>query len=272
MRRPLTVSGFLGLAIIGFNLLLAIAGPYFAPYPYTEIVGPAWAAPDGAHPFGLDNLGRDLLSRLLFGARNSIGIAFLIAFLSVLLGVSGGFFAAIRGGKIDLFLSRVFELFLAMPTLIFVLMILSVFGTSAPVLIITLGLIDSTRVYRLARLVAERIMAEDYTEAALLRGEGNGWIMLREILPNSLAPLISELGLRFSFTFLLIAALSYLGLGIQPPAADWGNMVRDNAQVIALGRWAALYPAFAIALLAAGVNMTIDWLVLLPGSAAKESH
>ena len=263
MRNTVTIFAAIGLIYIALNLIIALGAPYFAPHIPTQILGGAWEAPSFEHILGLDNLGRDIFSRLIYGAANSIGIALLVSLLSFAIGLYAGIFSGIKGGKMDLFLSRLFELFLSMPTLIFVLMVLTVFGTSLSILVLTLGFIDSTRVFRLARLLAQQTYAKDYIEAALLRGEGYIWLMRREILPNVLPALLAEFGLRFSFVFLLVAALSYLGLGIQPPEADWGNMIRDNAPVILLGKWPALYPAIAIALLAASINVVVDWLTAI---------
>lgn len=260
MKRFIPCSVIIALIYIVANVLVALSAPLCAPYDPTAIVGSPWSPPSSAHWLGLDNLGRDLLSRLIFGARYSIGIAFLVTMISFSIGVYAGFLSGIRGGKIDLILSRFFEIFLSMPTLIFILMILAVFGTSTSVLVLTLGFIDSTRVFRLARLLAQQIYAKEYIEAALLRGENLGWIMIWEILPNTIGLLLAEFALRFVFVFLLIAALSYLGLGVQPPAADWGNMIKDNAIAISLGGWAVLVPALAIALLAAAINLIVGWM------------
>jgi peptide/nickel transport system permease protein len=210
---------------------------------------------------GLDNLGRDMFSRLLYGARTTITIALITTCLSFTIGCLLGFAAAVSGGWLDMLLSRAVDALMAIPTLIFALLVLSVLGTSIPVLIGTVAVLDSTRVFRLSRAVAMNIAVLEYVEAARLRGEGLGWVMGREILPNALPPLIAEFGLRFCFAFIFIASLSFLGLGIQPPFADWGSMVRDNAQAIVFGGIAPLIPAAAIALLTIGVNLVVDWIL-----------
>ena len=150
---------------------------------------------------------------------------------------------------------------MAIPALIFLLLLLTIFGTSIPVLIVSIAVLDSTRVFRLARAVSQNVVVMDYVEAARLRGEGIGWITLREVLPNIMPPLVAEFGLRFVFVFLTIATLSFLGLGIQPPTADWGSMVRDNATLISYGDITPLLPAGAIALLAVSVNFVVDWFL-----------
>ena len=151
------------------------------------------------------------------------------------------------GKWVDMVLSRLVDVMLSIPQLIFALIILGVFGSSIPVLIVTIAVLDSTRVFRLARALGMNLAVLEFVEAARLRGEGLWWVIRREILPNAAAPLISEFGLRFCFNFLFVAALSFLGLGVQPPYADWGGMVRDNAPAINFGLFAPLYPALAIA-------------------------
>jgi peptide/nickel transport system permease protein len=257
----LSIAAQVGLAIIAINLLAALLAPVIAPYGEADFVGDVWAPPGPESWLGLDNLGRDILSRLLYGARTTIGIALLITALSFTIGIIAGFSAAVLGKGVDMVLSRVVDMLMAIPTLIFALIVLSVLGTSIPVLIGTIAVLDSTRVFRLSRAVAMNIAVLDYVEVARLRGEGLWWLIGREVLPNALSPLIAEFGLRFCFTFLFIAALSFLGLGIQPPYADWGGMVRDNAQAINFGGYAPLIPAGAIALLTIGVNLVVDWFL-----------
>ena len=257
----LNLSAWIGLAIVVINLLAALLAPVIAPYGQAELVGDVWAPPSAQFWLGLDNLGRDMFSRLLYGARTTISIALLITICSFAIGIITGFAAAILGGWIDTTLSRFVDAMMAIPTLIFGLIILSVLGTSIPVLIGTIAILDSTRVFRLSRAVGLNITVLDYVEVARLRGEGLWWVMRREVLPNALPPLITEFGLRFCFAFLFIAALSFLGLGIQPPFADWGGMVRDNAQAINFGEIAPLIPAAAIGQLTIGVNLVVDWLL-----------
>jgi len=257
----LSLGAWIGLAVVVINLLAALLAPVIAPYGQAELVGDVWAPPSGQFWLGLDNLGRDMFSRLLYGARTTISIALLITICSFAIGIIAGFAAAILGGWIDTALSRFVDAMMAIPTLIFGLIILSVLGTSIPVLIGTIAILDSTRVFRLCRAVGLNITVLDYVEVARLRGEGLLWVMRREVLPNALPPLITEFGLRFCFAFLFIAALSFLGLGIQPPLADWGGMVRDNAQAINFGGMAPLIPAAAIGQLTIAVNLVVDWLL-----------
>ena len=263
LLRSAPFSARLGMGMVLVTLLAALLAPVIAPYGETEVAGDVWLPASADHWIGTDNLGRDLFSRLVYGARNTIAIAFLITALSFIVGVIWGLLAATVGGWMDQLLSRGVDILMAFPTLIFALMVLSVVGTSIPALVVVIALLDSTRVYRLSRAVAMDIEVMEFVEAARLRGEGIWWIMRHEILPNALPPLVAEFGLRFCFVFLFIAALSFLGLGIQPPAADWGGMVRENAGAITFGIFTPLWPAAAIAFLTVGVNLIVDWILHL---------
>jgi len=259
--KEVALSAAVGMSLVAVIALASLCAPLIAPHGETETVGDVWMVPGAGHWLGTDSIGRDMFSRLLYGGRTTLGLALAITLLSFSLGIVTGFAAAVLGRKVDQVLSRIVDTLMAMPVLIFALMILSVLGTSMPVLIGTIAILDSTRVFRLARLVAQGIAVQEYVEAARLRGEGLAWIIRREILPNAVPPLLAEFGMRFGFTILFVAGLSFLGLGIQPPYADWGGMVRDNAQVINFGGIAPLVPAAAIALLTIGINLIVDWLL-----------
>ncbi|MFO7921843.1 ABC transporter permease [Rhodobacteraceae bacterium W635] len=254
---PLTAS--FGMLMILLYILVAIFAPLIAPFPERAVVGTEYMPWNSVHLLGTDNLGRDMLSRLIFGARNTVGIAFATTLLAFLIGSVFGMLAATVGGWLDQGLSRLVDVLMAIPALIFALLLLTIFGTSILTLILVIAVIDSTRVYRLARSVALNIVVMDYIEAAKLRGEGLWRLITREILPNALAPLVAEFGLRFCFVFLAISALSFLGLGLQPPLADWGSMVKENATLISFGDITPLLPAGAIALLTVSVNFVVDW-------------
>ena len=263
LLRSSPLSARIGLAMVLINIAVAILAPVIAPYGETEVVGDVWLSASKDHLLGTDHLGRDLFTRLLYGARNTIAIAFATTLLSFMVGTVCGFFAATLGGWTDLSLSRVVDIIMAFPTLIFALIVLSVVGSSVTALIVVIALLDSTRVYRLSRAVAMDIGVLEFVEVARLRGEGGWWLMRHEILPNAMPPLVAEFGLRFCFVFLFIAALSFLGLGIQPPTADWGGMVRENAGAITFGIFTPLWPAGAIAFLTVGVNLIVDWFLLI---------
>ncbi len=256
---PLTAA--FGMFVILLYIVTAIFAPLIAPFAERAVVGQQFLPWDSTHLVGTDNLGRDMFSRLIFGARNTVGIAFATTALAFAIGSILGLLAATVGGWLDQVLSRVVDILMAIPSLIFSLLLLAIFGTSIITLILVIAVIDSTRVFRLARSVALNIVVMDYIEAAKLRGEGLWRLITREILPNAMAPLVAEFGLRFCFVFLTIAALSFLGVGVQPPTADWGSMVRENAALITFGDVTPLLPAGAIALLTVAVNFVVDWML-----------
>ncbi|WP_458792076.1 ABC transporter permease [Yoonia sp. MH D7] len=290
-NMPLTAS-FGILAILIYAIFAVFAG-VIAPYGQDEIIRGVAAniTPGGDvamggnpdFPLGTDQIGRDILSRLIYGAQNTVGIAFATTLLAFVLGGSLGFLAAVVGGWTDELLSRTIDVLMAIPSLIFALLLMTIasvwssrLGVPLTVfMVLIIAVIDSTRVFRLARAVGQNIVVMDYIEAAKLRGEGMWYLVFREILPNATAPLLAEFGLRFCFVFLTIAALSFLGVGIQPPLADWGTMVRDLAafinfaQFAPLAATAPLLAASAIALLTVAVNFVVDWM-LHKSSGLKE--
>ena len=255
------ISAKLGLLTIAAYLFVAIFAPFVAPYSETEILGGAYELWSERFPLGTDNLGRDMLSRLIFGARNTIGIALAAVVIAFAIGGVMGMLSALLGGWYDSIISRVVDILMAIPSLVFALLILTILGTSITTLVLVIAVLDSTRVYRITRAAAMNIAVMDFVEVARLRGEGLWWVVRKEILPNIMAPLLAEFGLRFCFVFLFIAALSFLGLGIQPPTADWGSMVRDNATLINYDDIPPLLPAAAIAILTVAVNFVVDWLL-----------
>ena len=255
------LSAKLGLVTITAYLFVAIFAPFVAPYSETEILGGAYELWSEKFPLGTDNLGRDMLSRLIFGARNTIGIALAAVVIAFAIGGVTGMLSAILGGWYDTIISRIVDILMAIPGLVFALLILTILGTSMTTLVLVIAVLDSTRVYRITRAAAMNIAVMDFVEVARLRGEGLWWLIRKEILPNIMAPLLAEFGLRFCFVFLFIAALSFLGLGIQPPTADWGSMVRDNATLINYDDITPLLPAAAIAILTVAVNFVVDWLL-----------
>jgi peptide/nickel transport system permease protein len=264
---PLTAA--FGILVIVIYAAVAIAAPVLAPFAEREIVGNQFEAWSSEHLLGTDRIGRDMLSRLIYGARNTVGIAFATTALAFVVGSVLGLWAALTGGWLDQILSRFVDALMSIPALIFSLLLLTIFGTSVLTLILVIAAVDSTRVFRLARAVAQGVVVMDYIEAAKLRGEGSWFLIRREILPNALAPLVAEFGLRFCFVFLTISSLSFLGLGIKPPTADWGSMVRDNATLITFGDVTPLLPAGCIALLTVAVNFVVDWQ-LYRASGLKE--
>jgi peptide/nickel transport system permease protein len=289
--RSMPLTAAFGIMIIIAYAIVSIFAGLIAPYGQEEILGAANVIAGGdpalggnpEFPLGTDQIGRDILSRLIYGAQNTVGIAFITTCLAFLLGGTLGFLAAVLGGWLDQLLSRMVDALMAIPALIFSLLLMTIAtawaGSDAWLvtvyMIFIIAVIDSTRVFRLSRAVGQNIVVMDYIEAAKLRGEGMGYLIFREILPNALAPLLAEFGLRFCFVFLTIASLSFLGVGIQPPKADWGTMVRDLSQFINFAAFAPnvavtpLLAAGAIALLTVAVNFVVDWM-LHKSSGLKE--
>ena len=261
-------TALLGMAVITTYIFVAIFAPLLAPYGESQVFSEQFLPWGGEHVFGTDKIGYDVLTRLIYGARNTIGLAVATTFLAFMIGGTLGLVAAInRNTWLDQILSRAVDVLMAIPGLIFALVLLSIFGASWLNLIVIIAVLDSTRVFRLTRAVALNVVVMDFVEAATLRGEKIGYVMRREILPNIMPPLVAEFGLRFSFVFLTIAALSFLGVGIQPPHSDWGTMVRETAGLIQFAEYditAALtpmLPASAIALLTIAVNFVVDWFL-----------
>ena len=259
MRIP--PSAAIGLIITVTYFLGAIFADWLAPYSYFEVVGEVWEPSSSEFLLGTDSIGRDLLSRMIYGGRITIFVATAATILAFVTGALLGFTAAVAGGWVDQMLRRLVDLIMSIPALIFALVVRSVMPVTMPVLILVMGLIESTRVFRLSRAVASDIVVMDYVEAARLRGEGAAYVIFKEIQPNSLSPLVAEAGLRFIFMVLFISTLSFLGLGVQPPLADWGGIVKENKEGIVYGIPAALYPAVAIATLAISVNLVADWIL-----------
>jgi len=266
----ITFTALVGVLIVVACVGGAIFAPWVAPYDPNATLGGRWDPPSAEHWLGLDQIGRDMFSRILYGGRLSIGVALLATVLAFIVGVITGFGAAALGGWIDTALSRVADVILSVPILVSALIVIAGFGTTMTVLVITIGCLYSVLVFRLARAVAMDIAVLEYVEVARLRGEGPMWVILREILPNALLPLAAEFGVRFCYAFLFIATLSFLGLGMQSPDADWGTMVKESALAIPAGVAAPLYPAATIALLAIGVNLVVDWLLSLHARSQGE--
>ena len=322
---PLTAA--FGMFVIFVVAIMAIYAPAIAPFGEAEVISSAFAPADDQMLLGADQLGRDMFSRVIYGARNTVTLALLGTTLAFVLGAMAGLLAATKGGIFDQAMGRTADVIMSIPSLIFALLMLSIFGgslaspntsffllfgfailvgllflaaaaegatgwligalivvgvgfafaaagttifdASEVILILVVAVIYSPRVFRLTRAVAGNVVVMDYIEAAKLRGEGNWYLIRREILPNSTAPLVAEYGLEFCFVFLLIAGLSFLGLGIQPPTADWGSMVRENATLISFGDGTPLIAAAAIALLTIAVNFVVDWM-LFRSSGLKE--
>ncbi|MEO9903166.1 ABC transporter permease [Nisaea sp.] len=251
--------GRIGLAIILFWAVVAVAGPWLTPYPVGKIVDWDYFSPmSSAFWMGTDYLGRDIFSRVLMGARYTVGISLAAVTLACTGGIIFGMVAAVIGGWFDIILSRLLDAFNGIPSLLFGLVVVAAVGSSIPVLVLTLAVVYLPGSYRFARALAVNINTMDFVTVARARGERTPYLILREILPNILGPVLADLGLRFVFIVLVLSGLSFLGLGVQPPNADWGALVRENIEGLSLGAPAVIFPSIAIATLTISVNMFID--------------
>jgi peptide/nickel transport system permease protein len=261
------VSGWIGLGVVAFWALAAIVGPSLLSRTGAAGGAEVFAPISAAHWLGTDYLGRDMLARVIEGARYTVGVAFVATLLASGTGTLLALLAAASGRWTDGVLSRALDTMTAIPSKMFALLMVAGFGSSVPMLVVTAAIIYVPGAYRIARALAVNINALDYVTVARTRGEGTGYVMLREILPNIAGPMLADLGLRFVYVVLLLASLSFLGLGVQPPEADWGSLVRENIGALAEGAAAVIAPSLAIASLTIAVNLVID---NLPGRAARE--
>ena len=262
-RIKLTWVGKISAMVVIFWLIICFIGPSVAPFHEMDMDGDdsfldSHSNEYGTFFLGTDYLGRDTFSRVIFGARNTIGISLAATLLAYLMGITLGILAAVKGGWIDMGISRVNDAILALPTIMLGLIVIAALGSSVAILIGTASMIYATSVFRIARALGQDIMVQDFVEAAKARGEGVWWIIKSEVLPNAAMPLATDFGLRLVFVVLFISSLSFLGLGIQPPAADWGSMVRENLQGLTYGSYAAIWPALAIASFTISINLIVD--------------
>ncbi|MER8421062.1 ABC transporter permease [Mesorhizobium sp. M1329] len=257
-RTRAPISLWVGFAIISVALLVAILAPLIAPYAQSAIVGSPYESP-GSHLLGTDLVGRDLLSRLIYGTRLTIIVSLAATSIGFVIGVAIGFVAAELRGGVETAIIWFIDTLLSFPPLLLGLVIIAALGADLTLLIVTIAIVHVPRVARIARSIAANVASMQFVDAARARGEGLISIVWREILPNTLRPLAVEFGLRFSYAVLYASSLSFLGLGIQPPDADWGSMVRENMNALQVGVvMPILAPALCIGILAVGVNLVAD--------------
>lgn len=259
-RRPrLPPAGIIGGSIVAFWVAMTIIGPFVAPHDAGALVDDdVFGRMRWSVPLGSDFLGRDVMSRILVGARYTVGVAAAATVLAVLIGGTLGMLAAVSRGALDMALSRFFDALISIPSKMAALVIIAALGSSVPILIGTAALIYTPGAFRIWRALAINVSTLDFVEVARARGEGTGYLIRQEILPNIAGPVLTDFGLRFVFAVLILSSLSFLGLGVQPPQADWGSLVRENITGLADGALAVVMPAAAIATLTIGVNLLID--------------
>lgn len=247
-----------GAVLVGIIIAIAVFGPLFAPYTFDEFVDAPNAGRTDAVMLGADYLGRDVWSRFLFGGRTIIGLSFVSTLLGVGLGLFIGLFAASAKSRTDSFVMRFNDILLAFPQIVFVLLVVSGFGSSIFLIAVTVGFTHAPRTARIIRAAAAEVMERDFIKAAIAVGEKRRRIIFSELLPNVTSPLLVEFGLRMTYSIGLVAAVSFLGLGLQPPAADWGLMINENRGSMTVQPWGVLTPIFAIAIFTIGVNFITD--------------
>jgi len=271
-KIKLSWAGKTGVVVLIFWAIIVAIGPMISPYYEGDILdeelfmvpgGDEYPDTDFQPPskivyLGTDYLGRDTLSRILYGARTTIGISFIATLWAYVIGVTLGIAAAVGSKMLDMTLSRLNDAVLAIPSLMLALVMIAALGSTIPLLILLTGVIYAASVFRIARSLGQDVMVSDFVEAARVRGEGLWWIITREILPNIAMPLATDFGLRFVWIILFISALSFLGLGVQPPMSDWGSMVKENLPGLIYGSIAPIVPSLAIATLTISVNMIVD--------------
>jgi peptide/nickel transport system permease protein len=260
-RRRLSGLGKVGFALVCFWLVIAVFGPLLAPYKEGALASPfTLASYSMAHPFGTDYLGRDMLSRILYGTRYTVGLALAAAVLASSIGTCFGLLAATSPRWVDELLSRFFDAVISIPSKVLALVAIAAFGSSIPILTLIAGVAYIPGAFRISRSLAVNLMTLEYVQVARARGERMLYIARVELLPNMIHPVLADFGLRFVFIVLLLSGLSFLGLGVQPPNADWGSLVRENIGGLSQGAPAVLMPSIAIATLTVGMNLLIDSL------------
>jgi peptide/nickel transport system permease protein len=266
-----STEGRIGVGLAAVVLFVIVFGRFFTPYdPNKPLVGPNTAPPSAEHLLGTDDLGRDVLSRLLVGGTTIILIALAAVVLAWLLGSPLGMLGAYKGGRLDTVITRTFDLLLALPPLLIVLCAIAGLGTSSLVLVITIMLVYLPRMGRLARGATQAVVTNEYVAAAQARGERTRAILFREVLPNIMAPTTADFVLRITYAVIFVATLNFLGLGVQPPTADWGVMVAENRSFININPAGTLAPAAAIALLSIALNLIADALTQHVTHGSKE--
>lgn len=246
------------MALLVVVLGIALLGPFFTTNDPAAIVGAPGTGPGPGHPLGLDYLGRDVLTRVLWGGRSVIWLSVAATALCFAVGLAIGLTAGYVGGIVDPVLMRTVDVVLCFPPLLFFLLVATSVGTSELTLIVGVAIVLCPGMARIVYTATKETATRGYVEAAVMRGESTPSILRREILPNILPPVIANLGLLVTFSILLIAAVNFLGIGIQPPAANWALMISENRPIISINVWATLAPAFMLAALTIGVNLVGD--------------
>jgi peptide/nickel transport system permease protein len=248
----------IGVGIVALIVAIAVFGPLVAPHSPTEFVAPPNSGPSGTAVFGADALGRDVFSRFLHGGLTVLWLSAAATLLGVVVGVIVGLVAAYARNWLDDVLMRANDVVLAFPQIVLVLLAVSAIGPKLWLIVVTVGITHAPRVARVMRGAGQEVVERDFIKAAEAVGEKRSRIVFGELLPNVTSPLLVELGLRMTYSIGLVAAVSFLGFGLQPPTADWGLMINENRLSITIQPWAVLLPILAIGLLTVGTNLITD--------------
>jgi peptide/nickel transport system permease protein len=258
LRFLRTKTGLVGFVVLVLVVGIALFGPFFAPHSPSEPIGIPYAGPSAGAPLGYDALGRDVLSRVLWGGRSVLALAGLATLLGYAAGGIIGLVAGYSRSLLDPILMRGVDVLIAFPALLFILVLITGAGTSEAVLVAAVAVVQTPLVARIVRTATLEQSVRGFVEAAVARGERTAAILRREILPNIVSPLAADVGLRFTYSVILVASVNFFGLGLQPPAADWGLMISENRDGLTLNPWVILVPAALIAALTISLNLVGD--------------
>jgi ABC-type dipeptide/oligopeptide/nickel transport system permease subunit len=258
LRFLRSATGAVGFALLVFVLGVAVFGPFLAPHSPTEPIGIPFEGPSAGAPLGYDGLGRDVLSRVLWGGRSVLALAGLATILAYAAGGLAGLLAGYSRSRLDAVLMRGVDVLISFPALLFILVLIAGAGTSKPALVAGVAIVQAPLVARIVRTATLEQAVRGFVEAAVARGESTFAILRREILPNIVSPIAADFGLRFTYSIILVASVNFFGLGLQPPAADWALIISENRDGLALNPWVILVPAGLIALLTISLNLVGD--------------
>jgi len=252
-------AALVGLGLVGLHVLLAVAGPLLAPYPPTEFhPDDTLQAPSARYWLGTDQFGRDLLSRVIIGARSLLLLAYASTAIGLAAGVVLGLVSGYFGGRVDEVLMRIGDGLMSFPSLFLALLIRATLGPNPVNIVLGIAVVFMPRVARVIRSVVLDLRTREFVQAALVRGESDAYIMLRELLPNAVAPIVVEGSIRLSYAILIGASLGFIGVGVPPPTPDWGRMVFEGRSFLAQAPWLTLVPAVAISSLVIGTTLLAD--------------
>jgi ABC-type dipeptide/oligopeptide/nickel transport system permease subunit len=266
-----TTTGAVGFGLLAFVVLVALFGPFFAPESPTAPIGVPFEGPSAEAPLGYDELGRDVLSRVLWGGRSVLGLAGLATALAYVAGGILGLIAGYTRSLLDPIIMRGVDVLISFPALLFLLVLITGVGTSKWALVAGVAVVQAPAIARILRTATLEISVRGFVEAAVARGDRTASILRREILPNIVAPLAADFGLRCTYSILIVAAVNFLGLGLQPPDSDWALIISENRDGLNLNPWVVFVPAALIALLTISLSLVGDAVARTLGRSTVEA-